>query len=316
MKVERTIEIDAPARDVYDVVMDPSRLRDWVTIHDHLEDAPEGRLKHGSKLTQRLKLAGRSFTVRWTVVENDPCRRVVWEGRGPVGSARPGGLHLRRERAGHALLLYEQVRPSGRGGRARCRPRGVTGYGKGAGRLLAATEVTRRITVTVRPMADFLDEKRKEIDARLKELRPLVDEYNRLEKAAAALAGVGNNRARPATRRQSRGARQRPPRPAAWKRHAREAGARARPDPPRDHDRGARRRDEHQGELPVPRDAHPRVGGTGGEAQRGLAPGLGLARRFASANDGWVGGRVERDFAPAVPTCCRLTTLSRVGSSR
>jgi hypothetical protein len=55
-------------------------------------------------------------------------------------------------------------------------------------------------------MADFLDEKRKEIDARLKELRPLVDEYNRLEKAAAALAGVGNNRARPAARRQSRGA--------------------------------------------------------------------------------------------------------------
>lgn len=55
-------------------------------------------------------------------------------------------------------------------------------------------------------MADFLDEKRKEIDARLKELRPLVDEYNRLEKAAAALAGVGEGRARPATRRRSRAA--------------------------------------------------------------------------------------------------------------
>ena len=41
-------------------------------------------------------------------------------------------------------------------------------------------------------MADFLDEKRKEIEARLKELRPLVDEYQRLEKAAAALAGVGS----------------------------------------------------------------------------------------------------------------------------
>jgi len=39
-------------------------------------------------------------------------------------------------------------------------------------------------------MTDFLDEKRKEIDARLRELRPLVDEYQRLEKAAAALAGV------------------------------------------------------------------------------------------------------------------------------
>ena len=30
-------------------------------------------------------------------------------------------------------------------------------------------------------MADFLDEKRSEIGARLKELKPLVDEYSRLE---------------------------------------------------------------------------------------------------------------------------------------
>jgi ribosomal protein S25 len=53
-------------------------------------------------------------------------------------------------------------------------------------------------------MADFLDEKRKEIDSRLRELRPLVDEYNRLEKAAAALAGVGGTQA--TTRRRSNGA--------------------------------------------------------------------------------------------------------------
>lgn len=39
-------------------------------------------------------------------------------------------------------------------------------------------------------MADFLDEKRSEIGARLKELKPLVDEYQRLEAAAAALDGV------------------------------------------------------------------------------------------------------------------------------
>jgi hypothetical protein len=39
-------------------------------------------------------------------------------------------------------------------------------------------------------MADFLDEKVKEIDARLKELKPLVDEYNRLEAARRALSGV------------------------------------------------------------------------------------------------------------------------------
>jgi hypothetical protein len=40
-------------------------------------------------------------------------------------------------------------------------------------------------------VTDFLDEKRSEIEARLKELRPLVEEYQRLEKASAALSGVG-----------------------------------------------------------------------------------------------------------------------------
>jgi hypothetical protein len=39
-------------------------------------------------------------------------------------------------------------------------------------------------------VADFLDEKRREISNRLKELRPLVEEYHRLEAAAAALDGV------------------------------------------------------------------------------------------------------------------------------
>jgi hypothetical protein len=52
-------------------------------------------------------------------------------------------------------------------------------------------------------MADFLDDKRKEIDARLRELRPLVDEYNRLEKASAALAGVGGGTATATRRRRS-----------------------------------------------------------------------------------------------------------------
>jgi CRP-like cAMP-binding protein len=40
-------------------------------------------------------------------------------------------------------------------------------------------------------MTDFLDEKRREIESRLRELRPMVEEYNRLEQASRALAGVG-----------------------------------------------------------------------------------------------------------------------------
>jgi hypothetical protein len=40
-------------------------------------------------------------------------------------------------------------------------------------------------------LTDFLDQKRREIDTRLKELKPLVDEYARLQAAAEALNGVG-----------------------------------------------------------------------------------------------------------------------------
>ena len=39
-------------------------------------------------------------------------------------------------------------------------------------------------------MSDFLAEKRREIDARLQELRPLTEEYARLEAAKAALDGA------------------------------------------------------------------------------------------------------------------------------
>jgi len=58
-------------------------------------------------------------------------------------------------------------------------------------------------------MTDFLEEKKREINARLKELRPLVDEFHRLEAAAAALEGVGadagSGRAATTTRRRGSG---------------------------------------------------------------------------------------------------------------
>jgi hypothetical protein len=47
-------------------------------------------------------------------------------------------------------------------------------------------------------VADFLEEKRKEIQARLKELKPLVEEYHRLDAAERALAGVETKPARAA----------------------------------------------------------------------------------------------------------------------
>lgn len=50
-------------------------------------------------------------------------------------------------------------------------------------------------------MTDFLDEKRREITDRLNELKPLVEEYSRLEAAASALAGVSGGGATTTTGR-------------------------------------------------------------------------------------------------------------------
>jgi carbon monoxide dehydrogenase subunit G len=144
MKVERTVELAAPPERVYELVMDPSRLGDWVTIHHHLEGAPPERLQRGSKLTQWLRIAGQRFKVRWTVVENEPRERVVWEGKGPVAT--------------HARVEY-RFTPNGDGTRFSY----LNEYefpGGPLGRLAGRT--VARVTA-------------KELDATLRRLRSLVE---------------------------------------------------------------------------------------------------------------------------------------------
>lgn len=86
MKLERSVDIAAPPEDVYDLISDPHRLEEWVSIHVALLDSSSDTLREGTELTQCLRLAGQKFKVRWRVVESDRPRRLVWEGKGPVHS--------------------------------------------------------------------------------------------------------------------------------------------------------------------------------------------------------------------------------------
>jgi ribosomal protein S25 len=72
-------------------------------------------------------------------------------------------------------------------------------------------------------MADFLEEKKREIASRLKELRPLVDEFHRLEAAQRALEGVGDSAGAAAPRR--RGARRSPSSGATGRKRGRPRGS-------------------------------------------------------------------------------------------
>lgn len=119
MRVERTIEIEAPPERVYDLVMDPRRLGDWVTIHAGLKEAPGGDLRKGSELVQSLKLAGRRFDVHWEVVQAEKPKRVVWEGKGPVHSRAKVVYDLDTDRDGKTCFSYmnEYSMPGGPLGR-------------------------------------------------------------------------------------------------------------------------------------------------------------------------------------------------------
>jgi carbon monoxide dehydrogenase subunit G len=106
VKVERSTEIGAAPERVYEVVMDPRRLEDWVSIHESLIEAPRGELKEGAELVQCLKLAGRRFNVHWKVVEDDCPNRVVWEGQGPVHSHAKVIYGLERNGDGGTRFSY------------------------------------------------------------------------------------------------------------------------------------------------------------------------------------------------------------------
>jgi carbon monoxide dehydrogenase subunit G len=118
MRLEREIELPAAPERVYDLVMDPHRLGDWVSIHDGLEEAPEGGLENGSTLVQNLKVAGQGFTVRWTVVEADRPTRARWTGKGPAWTDASVIYGFRPSETGtHFTYVNEYELPGGALGR-------------------------------------------------------------------------------------------------------------------------------------------------------------------------------------------------------
>jgi len=117
MKVEREIDLAASPEQVYEMLMDPSRLGDWVTIHERFEDAPE-TLEQGTRMTQTLKVAGQRFTVNWKVTQAERPAKVTWEGKGPAGTSARVVYDLDEQDDGtHFTYLNEYELPGGAAGR-------------------------------------------------------------------------------------------------------------------------------------------------------------------------------------------------------
>jgi uncharacterized protein YndB with AHSA1/START domain len=85
-QVQCSIEIDASPQTVFDTVMDPQRLTDWVTIHRSVKVEPGDPQAKGARMDQKLALRGVSVTVHWTLASVTAPREAEWQGRGPAGS--------------------------------------------------------------------------------------------------------------------------------------------------------------------------------------------------------------------------------------
>ena len=84
--VSASTDIAAPPEEVWEMVMDPGRLDEWVTIHRKLLYADEGPPRVGYKMDQQLHLRGVNLEVHWRLVDCSPGERAVWQGRGPARS--------------------------------------------------------------------------------------------------------------------------------------------------------------------------------------------------------------------------------------
>ena len=84
--VSESIVLPAAPERVWETVMDPSRLGDWVTTHVSVETDATGPVGEGAAFRQRLRLSRKEFDVDWKVVEAEAPRVALWRGDGPAGS--------------------------------------------------------------------------------------------------------------------------------------------------------------------------------------------------------------------------------------
>ncbi len=101
---------------VWDTVMDPSCLGDWVTIHRSVKDVSSHPLRRGSTMKQCLHLRGVSFNVNWKLVDVEAPNHAEWEGQGPAHSVARIRYELRSggEDATEFEYMNEFTPPGGR----------------------------------------------------------------------------------------------------------------------------------------------------------------------------------------------------------
>ena len=112
--VQAEIEINAPIERVWETVMDPHRLADWVTIHKSIAHASPTPLHEGATMDQTMQVRGLTFKVHWELTSVDAPHEARWEGAGPARSKAMIRYQLSSEEDGQTVFRYSnEFQPPG-----------------------------------------------------------------------------------------------------------------------------------------------------------------------------------------------------------
>jgi uncharacterized protein YndB with AHSA1/START domain len=104
--VQAEIEINAPIERVWETIMDPGRLGDWVTIHKSVRDVSDSPLRTGATMDQAMQVRGLTFRVHWQLVSVNAPHEAQWEGGGPAHSNALIRYELSSDEEGRTKFRY------------------------------------------------------------------------------------------------------------------------------------------------------------------------------------------------------------------
>lgn len=104
--VSVTLDIACPPERVWEVMLDPSRTLEWVTIVRAVGDVGSGPLRPGFHMEQTLAIRGIPFHVKWVLKEVRAPEFAYWEGKGPARSKATIQYHLKPLADGGTCVEY------------------------------------------------------------------------------------------------------------------------------------------------------------------------------------------------------------------
>jgi carbon monoxide dehydrogenase subunit G len=104
-KIEKTVEFDAAPEKVWTVVSDPSRMGEWLGMHQSWKGDVPAEFSKGAQVTAIVSLLNMPNTITWTVDEYEPPRSVRLSGTGMAGVKVAITLDVAPAGSGSAMSL-------------------------------------------------------------------------------------------------------------------------------------------------------------------------------------------------------------------